>query len=200
MSETISAPDQPQLPLHQRDGSDRDMFTNVVTENLNVLLSRARQHFASPEDAEDALQEILTKSWASPTIQPDQANLMPWFRTAIHNAAVNNIRDRRSGVNRLIDGSLDNPNWHCLPPTETDPTLEEVITRETHSEVLAALSLLADQGKRDTAQMIVLDALGLTPQEIARYLGISHGAARVRAHRARIAVRAILEPQLDEAA
>jgi len=89
----------------------------------------------------------------------------------------------------LEDGHMAQPaaSWHV-------PADDAVAAKELSQIVLASVEKLPE-GYRNV--LLLRDIEGLDTEETAELMEISPGAVKTRLHRARLALRGLLEPQLS---
>ncbi len=128
-----------------------------------------------------------------------QADLGTWLHRIVINASLMRLRKKGArkeiDLDRLLPEFLDNGVFAAAQPPWEEPADEPAIRRELCGQVLAHIEQLPD-GYR--IPLLLRDIEGLGSQELAEVLGLTASAARVRVHRARQALRALLAPQLSE--
>jgi RNA polymerase sigma factor (sigma-70 family) len=145
-----------------------------IFEQLGFVEAYARRRGAS--DPEGTAAEVMTIAWRRLPDLPE-GDPRPWLIATARNlvfAAYRKDERERHVLGRLdAPGAVDPP----APVLDLDPTLE------------AALRALS----ADDREALLLTAWeALSPKEAAQSLGISPVAFRVRLHRARRRVRAVL--------
>src|SRR4051812_14344812 len=149
----------------------------AIVERYRAPLLRYCLGFVPPAAAEDALQQTFINAHAALTRDDGRApvSLRPWLYRVAHNAALNVARDPQAGLSELpedLDG-VERPD-------------EAVQRRERFARVVGAVRALPPRQR----QVIVRHALdGDSHERIAADLGMSAGAIRQLAHRARRTVR-----------
>jgi RNA polymerase sigma factor (sigma-70 family) len=155
---------------------DEGAFRAIV-ERYRAPLLRYCLGFLPPAAAEDALQQTFINAYAALTRDDGRVPLAlrPWLYRVAHNAALNVARDPQGGLAPLpeeLDG-VERPD-------------EAAQRRERFSRVVGAVRALPPTQR----QVIVRHALdGDSHDRIAADLGMSPGAIRQLAHRARRTVR-----------
>jgi RNA polymerase sigma-70 factor (ECF subfamily) len=140
----------------------------------------AIQILGNPDDAADAVQDALTTVLGKPgAYDNNKGPLKPWFLRMVRNRCLDQLRRRRSSdvpVEELVDAG-DTPE-KALQIAQRDQELERALTNITV----------------DQRQIIVLrDYLDLSYAEIADVLRIAPGTVMSRLHRARTALREVLQ-------
>jgi RNA polymerase sigma factor (sigma-70 family) len=150
---------------------------DAIVERYRAPLLRYCLGFLPPAAAEDALQQTFINAYAALSRDDGRTPLAlkPWLYRVAHNAALNVARDPGAGMLELpaeLDG-VERPD-------------EVAVRRERFARVVGALRALPPKQR----QVIVRHALeGESHERIAEDFGMSAGAIRQLAHRARRTVR-----------
>ena len=157
----------------------------------------------SPEDAEDVLQETFLKAYLHIHKFQGRSGLKTWlYRIATHEALA--VLRRRK---RKIDAATVPIEMDSNPEEERPLAAEQMadthatspedwaLAHETEACVMRAVERLSPPLR---AALVLHLFEGLPLPEVAEALGISHGAAKVRVHRARQRLRQTLTPCLEE--
>ena len=173
------------------DAAHRRSFEAAYRSSGTAVLGYSLRRSASREDALDVVAETFAIAWRRRADLPEDAQeVRPWLfgiaRRCLANAARSGRRADRLGA-RLAEAFAD----AAVPDPST--LLEH---RAEGRQVREAL----DQLSPDDRELVSLIAWeGLTPAQAAAALGVSSGAVRVRLHRARTRLRALLSaPALVE--
>lgn len=171
---------------------DLSAFTQLVVRYEDKLYRLAYRMLGNHHDALDAVQEILIKLLASlGKFQHRSA-----FGTWLYRLAANTCLDVRRKRGRIAAESLDealktSPRTAMAaldsPAYDPDAFFEQQFQEEL---VRAALKHLPD-GQRTLLELRDIDQL--SNQEVADMLGIEVGALKARLHRARQALRRVLD-------
>ncbi len=178
-----------------RAGEER-AFETLVREQTRRLLPMARRFLGSSEDARDAVQETLLAAIQSLPTFRGEARLSTWIRHIGVNQCLMILRKRRRHPEVDIEPLLPkfDESGHSqsrFVPWETRrSSLEE---RETQALVRKSIDRLPE-----TYRTVVLlrDIEELTTEEVASLLSVSRNTVKVRLHRARQALRSLLEPDM----
>jgi RNA polymerase sigma factor (sigma-70 family) len=155
---------------------DERAFAVIVARYRAPLQRQCRRYLFSAAAADDAVQQTFINAHAALTGGRPPLALRPWLFRIAHNAALNVARDPQSGLDELpveLQGA-DQP--------------EDVFQRrETLHRVVGAVRALPDSQR----QVIVRHAFdGDSHERIAADLGVTAGAIRQLAYRARGTLRA----------
>ena len=148
---------------------DTNAFEELLAPVLDPALRLAIVMLNDRSAGEDAVQEAALKAWRKLGQFRPGSDLRPWFLTIVTNECRSS---RRSGWWRVIRSGQLIASWR------QGPTKEELIDR---LDLAAALERLPE---RHLLALTLYYHLDLPIDEVARVLGCSRGAARVRIHRA----------------
>mgnify|MGYP001793412881 CR=1 FL=1 len=189
--------DEAELLAGLRAG-DNAAYEHLVRTYSPRLMAVAKRFLRDEQDAADALQDAFINAFRNLDKFNEQARLSTWLHRIVVNASLTKLRKagRRSEVS--IDGLLPaftadghlasaNPAWGITPD-------EIAQDRERKSWVREQIERLPD----DYRDIILLrDIEEMDTAETADLLGISTGAVKTRLHRARQALKALLEEALS---
>ena len=163
---------------------DEDAFAALVRLHQDRLYRVALRMTGDPHDAQDALQETFLQAWQHlPGFRGD-AQFSTWVTRILINRCHNVHRARRP-VDPLPDEA--DPQA-ALPQAPAADTLA-VAAHRRDAVREALLTLPVDQ----RTPLVLTTFGGYTHAETGRILGISEAATKVRAHRARRALAALLQ-------
>ena len=165
-------------------------FADALRENSGRIRTYIARMIGGEDEADDLLQETFARAQAAMDSFHGESKISTWLYSIATNACLDYLKTARRRRLELV------------PPE----TLLQVAADEEGSPRLSA-SLLIDQAKmgecvrglidelpRDQRMALLLhDIEGMTLAGVADALGCSVEAAKVRAHRARKRLRAILE-------
>lgn len=170
--------DDYRLILSRAKDGDGQAFEELLTPVLEVGFRLAMTMLNDRGMAEDAVQEAALKAWRNlGRLRPD-APLRPWFLTVVANQCRSMRRARWWRVVRL----------------------PQLLDESRSADADARIDLAAALDRLPARNLLPLSLyyhLDLPISEVARVLGCSEGAARVRIHRALAALRPAM--QLEEA-
>lgn len=190
----MSERDEQELLERLRSGDDA-AFTELVRANAGRMLAVARRMLRSDEDARDALQDAFVQAFRNVGRFEGGARLSTWLHRIVVNASLMKLRSQGRRPEQPIEELLPRfyedghridpgPAWRALGP---DP----VEQRETRTLVRRAIDRLPEIYRN---VLLLRDIEGLDTEETARLLDVEVGTVKVRLHRARQALRALLEP------
>ncbi len=194
-----SALDEAALVERLKAGDDV-AFEVMVREYAPRLLAVARRLLNNNEDdAQDALQDaFLSAARKIHTFNAD-SRLSTWLHRVTVNAALMKLRTRRRRPEVSIDALLPRyaEDGHPIdPPAPWDlaPDLP-LHNAEVAAAVRAAIDELPDAYR---TVLLLRDIEGLDTAETAEALGDTENAVKTRLHRARQALRTLLEQRIPE--
>ncbi len=163
------------------------------------MLAAARRFLASEQDCQDAVQQTFISAFRSIDRFEGNAKLGTWLHRILVNACLMLLRTRARRNEISIDDLLppfDRSGHHAGSIARwRQPPDDRLQSDETRLLVRRCIDMLPD----DYRNVIILrDIEELDTEEAAGTLGISPGAVKTRLHRARQALRTLLEPHFVE--
>lgn len=158
------------------------------------LLATCRRMLGSDAEAEDAVQEAFLAAFRSIGGFQGTSRLSTWLHRIAVNAALMRLRARRRRPETSLEELLPRfrEDGHRVEPR--DSRLAEAETLLVREERRALVHRALDRLPDDHRTVIVLrDFDNLDTDEVATLLDISAGAVKTRLHRARQALRTLLE-------
>ena len=168
-----------------------------VREHGGRMLGVAQRFFDDENDANDAVQDAFLSAFTAVDRFAGHSALSTWLHRITVNACLMKIRGRKAEVS--IDELLpkfDSTGHHAASVATWDDTVAASAERaETASIVRAAIAELPEPYRtvihlRDIEELDTLEA--------ARVLGCTAGNVKTRLHRARQALRTLLERRLAQ--
>ncbi len=148
----------------------------LYEDHADAVMSYCLRHLA-PSAAEDAVSDSFLIAWR----KLDEVPLEPrgWLIVTARNTIRNRYRTQARAL--ALEDRLRQITRLAADPAD--------VTAERRADLLTALKSLTDD-EREAILLVSWD--GLTGGEAARALGCTHGALRVRVHRARQKMAAAL--------
>lgn len=169
----------------------------LVRENAGWMLALAERMLNDPALAEDVVQEALLNALKGLERFEKKSSLKTWLHRITVNAALSKLRKRKRLAEQSIEELLPEfDRYDCRierPWTHFASVQELTENAETRAHVSDSIRSLPDPYR------IVLqlrDIEGYDTGETAQLLEISEANVKVRLHRARAALKKILEPIL----
>lgn len=186
--------DEATLLARMRAGDD-EAFEECVRLHCSRMLVVARRILRNEEDARDAVQEAFLLAFKQIDRFQGLSSLGTWLHRIVVNAALGRQRRREAHPEQSIEELLPHfgEGEHHLDPPAPWPASSEAILqqRESRELVQRCISQLPETYR---TVLLLRDIEGLDTEETARLLGTSVGVVKTRLHRARQALRALLDP------
>ncbi|MBI3802050.1 MAG: sigma-70 family RNA polymerase sigma factor [Deltaproteobacteria bacterium] len=185
-----------QLLARLRRGEE-EAFEQLVRQYTGRLLAAARRLLGNEPDAQDAVQEAFLSACKAIGQFTGTAKLSTWLHRIVINAALMKLRSRRRKHEESIEDLLprfdEQGEWSSqVAPWEisSDTLLQQ---QETRTLVRHCIKRLPDTYR---TVLLLRDIEDLNTEEVAETLGITPNAVKIRLHRARQALRTLLEQNL----
>lgn len=181
--------------LQRMQAGDDAAFEECVRAFSAPLLAVARRIVGNEEEAHDVLQDGFLSAFRNIGGFEGRAGLGTWLHRIIVNAALGRLRRRRRHPERSIEDLLPHfdTDEHMLfgpvPWKESSATL--LRQEETRTLVRRCIDQLPESYR---TVLICRDIEDLGTEDTARVLGVSQGVVKTRLHRARQALRTLLDP------
>jgi len=153
-----------------------DDFEDLVRPYVEPAFRLAFAMLRGHADAEDAVQESVTRAWRKIRQLRDPALFRPWFLAIVANQCRASMRSSWWSVLRLHDDHVERDD-------------------RAPDDVIGSLDLrgaLRRLGPEDRAALVLFYALDLPLEEVAAALRVSQSAAKARIHRAAGRLRAAM--------
>lgn len=171
-----------------------DAFETLVKLHGAQMLAVANRFMHCEQDAQDAFQDALICVFRKADQFEKGSKFSTWLHRVTINACLMKLRaERRHEVN--IDDLLpafDETGHHARRPASwEDGPAEHAESAELRRRVRAAIDQLPETYR---TVLLLRDIEELDTDETARVLDCSANCVKTRLHRARLALRALLEP------
>ena len=167
-----------------------DDFLRLTEPHMPRLFRIGMRLTHHPSEAQDLVQEALTRAWANWERFSHEGKLGAWLSRILMNTFISRHRHQK-----VVDTTAARPDLlvHLFDPRRLESAAqpEEAWEAEGFSdEVLAALSELPESYRE---VVLLVDVRGLAYKEAADEIGCPVGTVMSRLHRARRSLRAALE-------
>ncbi len=152
---------------------DEAGFAELVRRHQRRVFRLAGRFFPRPEEIEDVSQETFLAVWVKLDSYRGEAPFEHWLTRVCLNCCYARLRQRRPVAAAMPDE---------VPAPAADPNAR-----------LEVEQLMRRLPSADRFMLLLLHGEGWSVQEIAERLGWSRVAVKVRAHRARVRLRTLLE-------
>lgn len=176
------------LLVRRARAGDRDAFDVIAGRHRAMLLALAFVRTGSLDEAEDLVQEVLTRAWCKLATLQDVEAFVPWLKAIAANACRNWYRRSRpwpESLSRDLDAQLPDPG-----PTP----LQVLLERERQRELRQALLALPAANR----MALMMHVWGRSYEEVAAATGVKVTTVEGRIHRARRQLRRLLRDEGEE--
>jgi RNA polymerase sigma-70 factor (ECF subfamily) len=190
--DSTSYPDEAALISALRAGDDGAFETLVLTHSSSML-AVARRLLGNEDEAHDALQEAFISVFRSIDRFEGSSKLSTWLHRIVVNSSLMKLRTRKRSPERSIESFLPRflDDGHQAEPAAPWRGPSDAERHETQALVRKCIDDLPETHR---TVLILRDIEELSTDEAAEALGITPTAVKVRLHRARQALRGLLDP------
>lgn len=176
---------------------DDSAYARLVREQGPRLLAVARRYLPGEEEARDCLQEAFVKAFRALPRFREGARLSTWLHRIVVNEALMALRSRRARpeepIEPLLPAFLEDGHPVARFRPWPRPADELAAQAELRRSVRAAIDRLPATYR---TVLLLRDIEELDTAQTAQRLGVTPNAVKIRLHRARQALRELLDPQL----
>jgi RNA polymerase sigma-70 factor (ECF subfamily) len=179
--------------LAQIRSGDQRACEQFVRQFGPRMLAVARRFFRNEEDANDAVQDAFICAFGSLDRFEGKSAINTWLHRVVVNACLMKLRRVRheESIEPLLP-TFDETGHHALRPQRwADQVVECAQRNEMRDQVRQCIDRLPDSYR---SVLILRDIEEFDTEETARMLGCTPNNVKVRLHRARQALRTLLEP------
>ncbi len=194
-------PDRQERALIQALKEQREEAYELLIRQHGGRLLQVARRFVGEEEARDAVQETFLAAFKAISRFDAKARLSTWLHRIVVNSCLMRLRKKSRAQEQSIEPLLPTflENGHRAQvgaPWPSNP-LDDLERHEKRRLVRRSI----DQLPASYRMVILLrDIEGMSGRETGELLGITPNAVKVRLHRARLALREILDPQIREKA
>jgi RNA polymerase sigma-70 factor (ECF subfamily) len=187
-------PEDVELLARIRAGDQRACEA-LVRQHGGRMLVVARRLLRTEEDSADAVQDAFLSAFRSLEGFEGNSALGTWLHRIVVNVCLGKLRVRSRSRQVRIDDLLPSfdqggHHIHSMRAWE-DEALARLTRDETRAHVWACIDRLPDSYRE---VLVLRDLEELDTEQTAQHLGTNSGAVKTRLHRARQALRTLLEP------
>jgi RNA polymerase sigma-70 factor, ECF subfamily len=181
--------------LARMQAGEEEAFEACVRDFSGHLLAVARRILSHEEDARDAVQDAFLSAFKGINQFKGESQLGTWLHRIAVNAALGRMRIRQRRPEKSIESLLPHfgEGEHQIdPPVQWKATPDTMAqSQETRQLVQRCIGQLPESYR---IVLVLRDIEGLTTEESAKALGTSTAVIKTRLHRARQALRSLLDP------
>jgi RNA polymerase sigma-70 factor (ECF subfamily) len=181
--------------LARMQAGDDDAFAICVRTYCGRLLLVARCILRNEEDANDAVQDAFLAAFKGIGQFKGEARLGTWLHRIVVNAALGRLRSLQRHPEKSIEDLLPHftEGEHQIDPPAPWKETSAQVAQDAEARELVRRCI--DQLPETYRTVLLLrDIEELTTEETAQLLETSQGVVKTRLHRARQALRALLDP------
>ncbi len=183
--------------IKEGDADSLNLFVTSYWQELNFLARRILNDHAY---ANDVVQEALMNAIKNIEKYEGRGNFRGWIRKIVTNQSLMALRKQSSRKEDSLDHLMleFDGSGHYIKSYDAVPNSLEALeeSRQAREQVRKAIDELPDKYR---ITIILRDIEGYTGKEVAEMTDTTEKNVKVRLHRARLALRNILEPVLNEA-
>jgi len=172
---------------------DVEAFGRLVERNQDYVYNAVYHLVGDERDAEDIAQDVFVKAYRSIGRFEGRSKFSTW----LYGIMLNSVRSfwrRRTRRPTLVQDAAQEDESVRDPAAGGRNPFEESVRGERIEAVRAAIARLDE----DLREIVVLrDIRGLSYDELADVLDLPDGTVKSRLHRARSALKELLEPVFD---
>jgi len=176
---------------------DEAAFETAVRVYGGRMLAVAQRFLQHEQDAQDAVQDAFLSAFKSIGSFQGQSRLATWLHRIVVNASLMKLRSQKRKAERPIEDLLpkyDDDGHRTDPAAEWAVTFDTAVQdRETRRQVRKSINELPDSYR---IVLLLRDIEERSTDETAELMGLTPGAVKTRLHRARQALRTLLDPTL----
>jgi RNA polymerase sigma-70 factor (ECF subfamily) len=191
--------DEAELLAGLRAGNET-AFERLLRVEGGRMLAVARRLLREEEDARDVVQEAFLAAFRSIHRFAGGSRLSTWLHRIVVNAALMRLRNRtrrpEEPIETLLPKFQDDGHQVDHPSVDWEETADTLLQRRQVRELVRASIDRLPESYRTV--LLLRDIEGLTTAEAARLVGVTENALKIRLHRARQALRTLLDPRLRE--
>ncbi len=188
------APQSEQALLVRLRVGEEAAYESLVRDYGGRLLAVARRFVANEEDANDVLQEAFLSAFRALPNFAGQSRLTTWLHRIVVNAALMKLRTRQRRPECSIDDLLprfESDGHQAEPAVDWSNAAEAALERgESRALIHAALEQLPEAYR---TVLVLRDLEEVDTETAATMLEVSPAVVKTRLHRARQALRTLLD-------
>lgn len=175
---------------------DPQAFETMVRRYAGRMLAVARRLVGNDEDARDVVQDALLSAFRSISRFEGQARVSTWLHRIVVNTALMKLRTRRRKPEESIEPLLpafNEDGHHAIRFSEWEGADRMLERDEVRRVVREAIDGLPEAYR---TVLMLRDIEELSTEETAEALQITSNTVKTRLHRARQALRTVLDERL----
>lgn len=182
-------PDEERELVDRLRSGGSENFETVVRKHGPHMLAVARRFFSEEQEARDAVQEAMLSAFKGIRNFAGEARLSTWLHRIVVNASLMRLRQRRRYREDSLDDLLphfDGAGNHVTENFGIGIDLEDLVElRDRKAMVRKCIAMLPENYR---TVLLLRDIEDMTTEAVAKALGETSDAVKVRLHRARQAL------------
>ncbi len=173
-------------------------YEALVRTYVSRLTAVARRVMNNEEDARDAVQDAFVSAFRSIKSFDGNSRLSTWLHRIVVNACLMKLRSRRRKPEESIEPLLptfQEDGHHAARFREWEDEIHGAIERQERCAMVRRC--IAQLPETYRTVLLLRDIEGFDGGETARVLGVTPNAVKIRLHRARQALRTLLDPHFQ---
>lgn len=171
-------------------------FEKLVRLHSGRMLSVARRFLAQDHDAQDAVQDAFLSAFKALPTFDGRARLSTWLHRIVVNAALMKLRSQRRHPEQSMDDLLPKfleDGHQSTPARRWNTSPSELELAENRQQIRDQIAKLPESYR---TVLLLRDIEEFDTETVAQMLDLSVSVVKVRLHRARQALRTLLDPLL----
>ena len=173
-------------------------FETLVRTYGGRMLAVVKRFFTDSDDAQDALQDAFLSAFKALPMFDGRSQLGTWLHRIVVNASLMKLRTRRRHPEQSIEDLLPaflEDGHRASPSPRWKNSLSEMDKAETREAIRNQIAKLPESYR---TVLLLRDIEEYDTETVARMLEMTESAVKVRLHRARQALRTLLDPLFGE--
>jgi RNA polymerase sigma-70 factor, ECF subfamily len=175
---------------------DQLAFETLVQRYGGRMLAVARRFLPVEQDARDAVQEALLSAFKGIRNFAGEARLSTWLHRIVVNAALMQLRSRRRRNEEPIENLLPHFTQEGKWADQTSGRLSDEMPFERRDTRELVRNCIARLPGNYRTVLLLRDIEDLDTEQVATMLDATPNTVKVRLHRARQALRTIIEREM----
>ena len=190
-------PDADEALIAALRAGDESAYEALITGHGGRMLAAIRRILHNADDAQDALQEAFLSAFKAIERFEGQSKLSTWLHRIAVNAALMKLHSQKRRKEQSVESLQPQftDHGHFLePPAPWSDSAEAALEREETRQIVQEAIAGLPENHRNA--LLLRDIQGLSNEDVAKELGVTVNAAKIRVHRARLALRGVLDGHL----
>jgi RNA polymerase sigma-70 factor (ECF subfamily) len=173
---------------------DESALKALIGQHTGRMLATSRRITGDEIEARDCVQEAFIQAWKSISSFQGRSAIGTWLHRIVVNCSLKRVAARERRAEQSLDELLPtfDRDGYLVGPSRWNQDPHATLDRKRQRELVRrGIDQLPDSYR---TIVVLRDIEGFNTRQAADMLGISTSLAKTRLHRARTALRKILEP------